>query len=77
MTFVFGKLLRAGIGFADDKWAYFSHSLLLGDKQHGQVLVKMKFKKGAITVRPGDLIGTELNVKLPGMQAWDQALESM
>lgn len=38
--------------YADDKSAYFSHTMHSGGCQAAEVLVKMKFKKGGITVAP-------------------------
>ena len=45
------------IVYADERCAYLSHPMFIGDRQHGEVLVKMKFKKGSITVRPAEIIG--------------------
>lgn len=63
--------------FADDKCAYFSHALFLGDQRHGEVLVKMKFKKGSVTVRPRQIIDRAFATKPPHLDAWDRALEAM
>ena len=63
--------------FADNKCAYFSHQLFRGNDQHGEVLVKMKFKKGALTIRPGVLIDHAFTTKPPCIATWDQALEAM
>jgi acyl-CoA thioesterase FadM len=63
--------------FADEKCIYFSHSLFLGKKRHGEVLVKMKFKNGSITIRPSDLIGTNTAPKPIHVVAWDQTLDVM
>ena len=38
--------------YADNKCAYFSHAMHAQDFQAAEVLVKMKFKKGGITVAP-------------------------
>ena len=38
--------------YADDKCAYFSHTMHSRDGPAAEVLVKMKFKKGRITVAP-------------------------
>lgn len=69
--------VETSIVYADDKCAYFSHSMFLGNIQHGEVLVKMKFKKGSITVRPGDLIGHSFAAKPLHIETWDRALEAM
>lgn len=63
--------------YADEKFAYFSHSLFVADKKHGEVLVKMKFKSGAITVRPSELIGDWFTEKPQHIQTWDRALEAI
>lgn len=65
------------IAFADEKFAYFSHSLFVGSGKQAEVLVKMKFKNGPITVCPFDLIGPSAAPKPACLQAWDQALEAM
>ena len=69
--------LETEIIYSDKKCAYFSHSLFVEDKQHGEVLVKMKFKRGAITVRPMEIIGECLSVKPLHIEAWNQTLEAM
>ncbi|HEX9172109.1 MAG TPA: hypothetical protein VF861_05555, partial [Telluria sp.] len=69
--------METAIVFADSKCTYFSHELFIGDHKHGEVLVKMKFKKGAITVRPGELIDHAFAAKPPSIDAWDLALAAM
>lgn len=63
--------------FADDKCAYFSHSFFVGERKHSEVLVKMKFKAGPLTVRPSDLIGCRFTAKPAPLEQWDQALASL
>lgn len=65
------------IVFADEKCVYFAHSLFLDDHKHGEVLVKMKFKKGSITVCPAELIDCAFVAKPECIVAWDAALEGM
>jgi hypothetical protein len=60
--------VETAIVFADEKCAYFSHMLFLGDQQHAEVLVKMKFKKGSLTVPPGEIIGQRFTVKPPHLE---------
>ena len=61
----------------DEKCAYFSHALFVDDRQCGEVLVKMKFKKGSITVRPVEVVGPCLFAKPSYVEKWDKALEAM
>ena len=65
------------IVFADDKCAYFSHTVFVFNTQCAEILVKMKFKRGAMTVAPGDLINASFNDKPAQILAWEQALEMM
>jgi acyl-CoA thioesterase FadM len=69
--------VQTQVVFADEKCTYFSHCLFVGARQHGEVLVKVKFKSGSITVRPSELIGQGTSPKPPRIQAWDQTLEAM
>tara|TARA_R110000822_G_scaffold4883_8_gene20921 strand:+ start:6042 stop:6371 length:330 start_codon:yes stop_codon:yes gene_type:complete len=65
------------IYYADEKFAYFSHSIFIQDHQCSDVLVKMKFKKRALTIPPSVLIG-QSQIDTPShLQAWNQALEAM
>ena len=63
--------------FADDKGVYFSHRLFLGDQQHAEVLVKMKFKKGSITIRPGELFDHAFTARPRCIDSWELALAAM
>lgn len=75
---MFSRLrVETAIVYADDKFAYFSHRMFLQDRQHGEVLVKMKFKKAAVTVRPGEIIGGSFASKPSSIEAWDQALAAL
>jgi acyl-CoA thioesterase FadM len=69
--------VETAIVFADEKCAYFSHTLFVGDQQHAAVLVKMKFKKGSLTVPPGEIIAQRFGSKPPQLEAWDRALDAM
>lgn len=62
---------------SDERWMYFSHVLFVGDRQCGEVLVKMKFKKGAVTVSPIELVGPCASKKPPHIERWDEALAAM
>ena len=69
--------IETGIIYADEKCAYFSHSLFLQNRQHGEVLVKMKFKRGSVTVSPTEIAGKLPSMKAEHLRAWDQTLEAM
>ena len=69
--------VETAIIFADDKCAYFSHALFVADQPCGEVLVKMKFKRGPVTVRPRDLLGDSVRLKPVQLQAWDSTLSAM
>jgi acyl-CoA thioesterase FadM len=65
------------ISYADEKFAYFSHAIFLGSLQCSEVLVKMKFKKGSLTVPPSEIIG-KFELGTPRhLQTWNQTLEAM
>ncbi|HTD05320.1 hypothetical protein [Undibacterium sp.] len=63
--------------FADDRCAYFSHVFFVRQSRHGEVLVKMKFKQGAVTVPPHRLLGAHSKGKPAHLQRWDDALEAI
>jgi hypothetical protein len=69
--------VETAIIFADDKCAWFAHALFVGGQQHAEVLVKMKFKKGSLTVPPAEVIGRRFAAKPPQLEAWDRALDAM
>lgn len=66
--------VETNIVFADQRFAYFSHALFVGNEQHAEVLVKMKFKKGAITVPLAKLAAHAFGEKPVALAHWDQAL---
>jgi acyl-CoA thioesterase FadM len=54
---VFSRVrVDTAILYADEKCAYFCHALLLQGRQRAEVLVKMKFKQGALTVVPAEIV---------------------
>jgi hypothetical protein len=56
---MFGRVrVRTRLIYADDKCAYFSHQVHASGGLAAEVLVKMKFKKGRLTVAPGLLLPT-------------------
>jgi acyl-CoA thioesterase FadM len=66
--------VQSQVMYADDKLVYFSHTLLVQDQPCAEVLVKMKFKQGGITVKPQELLGPVALAKPPALQLWDDAL---
>ena len=69
--------VETSIIHADEKCAYFSHCFFLQNQQHGEVLVKMKFKRGSETVSPIEIASNLPSVKHEHLRAWDQTLEAM
>lgn len=69
--------IETAIIFADSKCAYFSHELFLGKHKHGGVLVKVKFKRGSITICPGELIDHVFTAKPACIDTWELALDAM
>lgn len=61
---------------ADAKHAYFHHVFTVGTLLHADVLVKVKFKKGRLTIAPAELLGTFAGPKPVLLQHWDDALAS-
>ncbi|WP_298923077.1 thioesterase family protein [uncultured Ramlibacter sp.] len=80
----FGKAVRlfdklqvdTRVAFADGKCAYFSHSFSVGGEPRAQVLVKMKFKQGRITVPPQQVLGAFSGDKPAQLQHWDDSLQA-
>ena len=64
--------VETNIVFADQRFAYFSHALLVGE-----VLVKMKFKRGAITVPLAKFVEHAFGEKPVHLALWDQALDTL
>lgn len=68
------------IVFADDKLCYFSHHFFVRNILHAQVLVKMKFKKGGLTVSPLsllDMVNEPAADKPVYLEKWDAALSEI
>jgi len=60
--------------YADGKHAWFCHTYSQGPAPCAQVLVKMKFKRGALTVPPAAFIGEFTGPRPDFVKAWDEAL---
>jgi acyl-CoA thioesterase FadM len=63
--------------YLDDKFTYFEHVLSARNKSCATVLVKMKFKKGKLTVNPTEILGAFAGRKAAHLQAWDDSLAGM
>lgn len=59
---------------ADAKCAYFHHVFTVGSALHADVAVKMKFKKGRLTIAPSELLGSFPGPKPAWLQHWDDTL---
>lgn len=59
---------------ADAKCAYFRHEFSVGTVLHAEVFVKMKFKKGRLTITPALLLGSFASPKPACLQRWDDML---
>lgn len=66
--------VQTAVVFADEKCAYFAHTLLVRGTPHAEVLVKMKFKQGRLTVPPRAVLGDCPVEKPARLAAWDEAL---
>lgn len=60
--------------YADAKFAYFHHEFTVGTLLHAEVFVKMKFKKGRLTIAPAELLGDFAGPKPALLQHWDDTL---
>ena len=60
--------------WADAKWAWFSHALSVGEVPCAEVIVKMKFKRGTLTVAPAELLGDFGDTQPEALRHWDAAL---
>lgn len=63
--------------YADGRSAYFSHSLRTQGSHAAEVLVKMKFKKGRMTVAPSLFLSTSFAVAPTRVKTWSAALEAI
>ncbi len=60
--------------YADARCAYFHHVFSVGTAVHAEVFVKMKFKKGALTIAPAEMLGVFPEPKPVLLQHWDDTL---
>ena len=69
--------VETAIVCTNTRFATFSHTVFLRDRRCAEILVKMKFKKGTITVPPADITGCVPSEKPAFIQAWDDALDAL
>jgi hypothetical protein len=60
----------------DDRHAYFSHRFSSAQGLHAEVLVKVKFKQGRLTVPPVQALGLVPSAKPAHLQLLDQMLQA-
>jgi hypothetical protein len=68
--------VRTQVACTDDKHAYFSHRFVSGQDLHAEVLVKVKFKQGRLTVPPVQALGLQPSAKPSHLQLLDQMLQA-
>lgn len=61
--------------YADEKCAYFSHRVHAAGGKAAEVLVKMKFKKGHMTVAPSTFLSTSFGTAPVEVRNWEPALD--
>jgi acyl-CoA thioesterase FadM len=61
--------------YADEKCAYFSHAVHAAGSKAAEVLVKMKFKKGRMTVAPSTFFSTRFANVPVEVRNWEPVLE--
>ncbi len=69
--------VESEVVFADEKSAWFSHTFWRGSDRHAQVLVKMKFKKGGVTLPPARFVDAAGGDKPAYLEDWDRALGAL
>lgn len=60
--------------FADSRCAWLSHGFYVGETHHAEVLVKMKFKNGPVTVAPSEMFGPFSGEQPLWIQRWEESL---
>lgn len=63
--------------YADERCAYFSHSVHAAGSKAAEVLVKMKFKKGRRTISPSTYLSTSFATVPLEVRNWEPALEAL
>jgi acyl-CoA thioesterase FadM len=63
--------------YADEKCAWFSHAIHARGAQAAEVLVKMKFKKGRVTVPPSEFLACKFDAVPTKIASWESALNAL
>ena len=63
--------------FADSRCAWLCHGFFVGEVRHVEVLVKMKFKNGPVTVAPSQMFGAFSGEQPLWIQRWEESLAAL
>lgn len=69
--------VRSRVLWLDERWGWFEHQFHSRGEHCASVLVKMKFKQGALTVDPASLLARPDGPTPAQLQGWDQALVAL
>ncbi len=69
--------VQTRIVYTDSKCAWFSHTFVVRQIAHAEVVVKMKFKSGPVTVAPARVLGPFTGEKPQWIERWDDALAAL
>lgn len=61
--------------YSDEKCAYFAHRIHAGTEVAAEVMVKMKFKQGRLTVAPSSILPVFFTNEPAQVKAWNACLE--
>lgn len=61
----------------DGRYAWFSHVFTTGGARHAEVLVKMKFKQGRLTVAPSTFVPPASGPMPAALRHWDETLNAL
>jgi acyl-CoA thioesterase FadM len=62
--------------FANEKCAYFSHVFAVHGVRSAEVLVKVKFKRRGITIKPSEVLSQSFTTTPGSVQSWEVALSA-
>ena len=63
--------------FTDSRCAWLSHGFFVGEVRHAEVMVKMKFKNGPVTVAPSQMFGVFAGAQPLSIQSWEELLDAL